>query len=74
VLQELCVSAFVPNDTDISGGVGEDLPIIGVNELPDSKGMLLVTGANFSGKSVYLKQVNVQYLCQQRYLLSFRLH
>ncbi|KAJ3023757.1 MutS protein msh5 [Thoreauomyces humboldtii] len=45
-LQELCVDTFVPND--ISIGEQEDFPR-----------MILLTGANFSGKSVYLKQIAV---------------
>lgn len=40
-LQELCVDAFIPNDADFSA----------------TERVFLVTGANYSGKSVYLKQV-----------------
>jgi DNA mismatch repair protein MSH5 len=66
-LQELTVSAFVPNDTLIVGGSGEDLyehPAIGTQRSqgdPRRTGpsVLLMTGPNFSGKSVYLKQVSV---------------
>ncbi|KND00198.1 MutS family protein MSH5 [Spizellomyces punctatus DAOM BR117] len=43
-LQELCVDVFVANDTSM--GEADDLPR-----------MILLTGANFSGKSVYLKQI-----------------
>ncbi|TPX68056.1 hypothetical protein SpCBS45565_g03372 [Spizellomyces sp. 'palustris'] len=43
-LQELCVDVFVANDTSM--GDADDLPR-----------MILLTGANFSGKSVYLKQI-----------------
>ncbi|EDO48759.1 predicted protein [Nematostella vectensis] len=43
-LQELCVSQFVPNDTAI-------------NE--DSGRVVILTGPNASGKSVYLKQVGL---------------
>ncbi|KAG0641233.1 muts domain V-domain-containing protein [Tuber brumale] len=75
-LQELCVSAYIENDTLIIGGEG----ILGemVVEAPDNGGprsaersradisngdgenapsMMLLTGPNYSGKSVYLKQV-----------------
>jgi DNA mismatch repair protein MSH5 len=41
-LQELVVDAFIPNDTLLAEPAGT----IG-----------LITGANYSGKSVYLKQV-----------------
>ena len=41
-LQELCSDTFIPNDTNLS------------NQGPR---MILLTGANASGKSVYLKQV-----------------
>lgn len=43
-LQELCVNLFVPNDTVIEQDKGR---------------MKVLTGPNASGKSVYLKQVNV---------------
>ena len=43
-LQELCVSLFVPNDTEFD---------------KDSGRMKILTGPNASGKSVYLKQVKV---------------
>ena len=43
-LQELCVNLFVPNDTVIE---------------QDKERMKVLTGPNASGKSVYLKQVNV---------------
>ena len=43
-LQEMCVSQFIPNDTLISG--------------PNER-IKVITGPNFSGKSVYLKQVGI---------------
>ena len=48
-LQELVVSAFIENDTTLVGGGGG-------NE-KEGPSVLLLTGANYSGKSVYLKQV-----------------
>jgi len=48
-LQELVVSTFIENDTILSGGGGH-------NET-EGASVLLLTGANYSGKSVYLKQV-----------------
>ncbi|KAJ3088949.1 MutS protein msh5 [Quaeritorhiza haematococci] len=43
-LQELCVDVFVPNDTHLG-------------DPPKERKAMLLTGANFSGKSIYLKQV-----------------
>jgi DNA mismatch repair protein MSH5 len=76
ILQELAVSSFVPNDTLLVGGAGDNAPS---EELDlshgtprpsqpssstrhtyahkDSPSMLVLTGPNYSGKSVYLKQV-----------------
>ncbi|PKC07226.1 hypothetical protein RhiirA5_500820 [Rhizophagus irregularis] len=59
-LQELCVDIFVANDIKIAGGNG-----IITNENVDNdsatssayKSIMLLSGANYSGKSVYLKQV-----------------
>lgn len=52
MLQEMTVSSYVPNDALLAGGIqqqGED------NSVPS---MLLLTGPNYSGKSVYMKQVS----------------
>ncbi len=51
LLQEKCVCSFVPNDTFIQGGGGKD------DQAPTNPCMLLLTGPNYSGKSVYQKQV-----------------
>ncbi|KAK6359117.1 MutS protein msh5 [Orbilia brochopaga] len=62
-LQERCVTVFVPNDTNIQGGAGENAENINSNSMDEDdddeagKCMMIVTGPNFSGKSVYLKQV-----------------
>ncbi|KAF3174122.1 MutS protein msh5 [Orbilia oligospora] len=61
-LQELCVAAFIPNDTDLEGGGGENSDLNNPLHSPldndqASKSMMIVTGPNYSGKSVYLKQV-----------------
>ncbi|GAA6050088.1 hypothetical protein NBRC10513_001384 [Rhodotorula toruloides] len=63
-LSELCVDTFVPNNTSLTGGLGIKRSADGVDEKPDlheisqdEKSVIIVTGANFSGKSVYLKQI-----------------
>lgn len=52
-LQELIVETFVPNDTAIEGarGVG-----IGDKDEEGLNSVIIVTGANACGKSIYLKQ------------------
>ncbi|GAA5944527.1 hypothetical protein JCM3775_003284 [Rhodotorula graminis] len=59
-LAELCVETFVPNGTSLVGGQAtikpdpeQEVELCGDGE----KSMIILTGANFSGKSVYLKQV-----------------
>ena len=42
ILQEMCVDTFIPNDTECHANAGL---------------IKVVTGPNFSGKSVYIKQV-----------------
>ncbi|KAF3910543.1 hypothetical protein ABW21_db0201173 [Orbilia brochopaga] len=63
-LQELCVPAFVPNHTNLQGGAGQNAENANSNSMEDDddddqtgKSMMIVTGPNYSGKSVYLKQV-----------------
>ncbi|CAE6415963.1 unnamed protein product [Rhizoctonia solani] len=51
-LQSLLVTTFVPNDTHLAGGRG-----IGTESGVDgAKSIIICTGANACGKSVYLKQ------------------
>jgi DNA mismatch repair protein MSH5 len=76
ILQELTVSSFVPNDTHLVGGIGNDTtdgdsiihddsadptrPSSSARQVyahKESPSMLVLTGPNYSGKSVYLKQV-----------------
>lgn len=65
-LQELCVTTFIPNNTNLQGGSGnaadaQNAHSSSVDEDEDGggagKSMMIVTGPNYSGKSVYLKQV-----------------
>jgi len=61
-LQELIVPAYVPNDCSLAGGHGAgtfddpELPA-SANDKYASPSMLILTGPNNSGKSVYMKQV-----------------
>ncbi|KAF2032567.1 hypothetical protein EK21DRAFT_60557 [Setomelanomma holmii] len=67
ILQELTVSSFVPNNTILVGGLGDSTstgsyektssPEGRTNEDLHGPSMLVLTGPNYSGKSVYLKQV-----------------
>ncbi|PYH87180.1 DNA mismatch repair protein Msh5 [Aspergillus uvarum CBS 121591] len=75
ILQELTVSSYVPNDTYLVGGTPSDCLAFsssqtcqdnpdGMNE-EHGPSMLLLTGPNYSGKSVYMKQVAlIAYLAQ----------
>lgn len=63
-LQELTVPAYIANDCVLAGGIGDDetedrLPSQTSASAQDSikhPSMLIMTGPNYSGKSVYLKQ------------------
>ena len=74
-LQELTVPSFVPNDTSLASCHYTNTPSFnGASRSPssntsrehdDQSAILLLTGPNFSGKSVYLKQVAIiVYLAQ----------
>jgi DNA mismatch repair protein MSH5 len=66
-LQGLVVPSYVPNDVYLRGGPGAEPPEDDVNErhqlrgssvaLPEGPSTLIMTGPNYSGKSVYLKQI-----------------
>ncbi|PKX94249.1 MutS family protein MSH5 [Aspergillus novofumigatus IBT 16806] len=67
ILQELTVSSYVPNDTFLVGGSSETESRVSqeVLEKPHGPSMLILTGPNYSGKSVYMKQVALNvYLAQ----------
>ncbi|KAI5123127.1 hypothetical protein M0805_001482 [Coniferiporia weirii] len=71
-LQEQVVDTFIPNDVLVKGGVGMDVVSEGafpvddeVQTVADAKSVLVLTGANACGKSVYLKQTAlIQYMAQ----------
>lgn len=61
ILQELVVPSFIPNDTLLVGGAGDtadDCSDVS-NEMQELPGVMVLTGPNHSGKSVYLKQVAI---------------
>ena len=62
----MTVSSYVPNDTFLVGGISEEGPnqddlddTSDVEETMQHPSMLLLTGPNYSGKSVYMKQVSM---------------
>jgi DNA mismatch repair protein MSH5 len=70
ILQELTVSSFVPNDTTLVGGSGDNgTSRDGLHRYSSTErhaytheicaSTLIMTGPNYSGKSVYLKQVAI---------------
>lgn len=56
-LQELCVASYVPNDCYLVGGRDTAETDTETSGESDEPSMILLTGPNFSGKSVYLKQI-----------------
>ncbi|GAM86102.1 hypothetical protein ANO11243_041120 [Dothideomycetidae sp. 11243] len=58
-LQERTVPVFMPNATFVVGGPGNNSDFRHESSVryADSPSMLMVTGPNYSGKSVYLKQI-----------------
>ncbi|CDM30496.1 DNA mismatch repair protein MutS, type 1 [Penicillium roqueforti FM164] len=64
ILQELTVPSYVPNDTLLMGG-NESETNDAVSSINSNPSMLLLTGPNYSGKSIYMKQVAlIVYLAQ----------
>ncbi|KAI0714049.1 DNA mismatch repair protein MutS [Cerioporus squamosus] len=71
-LQELVVDTFVPNDSYLIGGAGTGVAIENDNDSHSEdedeyvkNSIMVCTGANACGKSVYLKQIAlIQYMAQ----------
>ncbi|KAJ5915628.1 DNA mismatch repair protein MutS core [Penicillium verhagenii] len=62
MLQEMTVPSYVPNDTLLVGGTQGQEDFAVESQVPS---MLLLTGPNYSGKSIYMKQVAlIVYLAQ----------
>lgn len=59
LLQEICVASYVPNDTFIVAANGQAAPTYSksTQERPIGPSMLLLTGPNYSGKSVYMRSI-----------------
>ncbi|OBT79203.1 hypothetical protein VF21_01764 [Pseudogymnoascus sp. 05NY08] len=60
LLQELTVPSYVANDTFLQGGSGkedDEEAMSASDNQPKVPSLLLMTGPNYSGKSVYLKQI-----------------
>lgn len=55
-IKELSENTFVPNDLSCVGRESSGLEAINLQDEDDSPNLILMTGANHSGKSVYLKQ------------------
>lgn len=58
ILQELTVSSYVPNDTLLVGGSESVFDEGSSSSIGQDPSMLVLTGPNYSGKSVYMKQVS----------------
>ncbi|KAI0662083.1 DNA mismatch repair protein MutS [Cubamyces menziesii] len=82
-LQELVVDTFVPNDAFIVGGAGLGISLEDISDYDEdssnesthhSKNSVVVcTGANACGKSVYLKQIAlIQYMAQVSWIRTNR--
>lgn len=57
ILQELTVSSYVPNDTNLMGGNEPGIDEV-ASSMDQDPSMLILTGPNNSGKSAYIKQAS----------------
>lgn len=60
ILQELVVPSFIPNETCLHGGKGKEpnhSRAMASDLMSEAPSIMVMTGPNHSGKSVYLKQV-----------------
>lgn len=78
ILQELTVASYVPNDTFIEGKCIDEITseVEGLAQGSESRhgtSMLLLTGPNYSGKSVYMKQVSDSGYCSVLFIDEDRL-
>ncbi|KAJ5677190.1 DNA mismatch repair protein MutS core [Penicillium maclennaniae] len=65
ILQELTVSSYVPNDTFLAARGEAAVSNVASSSADHVPSMLVLTGPNYSGKSVYMKQVAlIVYLAQ----------
>ncbi|KAJ6559109.1 DNA mismatch repair protein MutS [Mycena vulgaris] len=68
IKQGRLLDTFVPNDAHLAGGSGNRSVVVGdeaTNEAEEWNSVVLCTGANACGKSVYLKQIAlIQYMAQ----------
>ncbi|KAJ5682222.1 DNA mismatch repair protein MutS core [Penicillium macrosclerotiorum] len=65
ILQELTISSYVPNNTLLMGGPETQRTNTIASQTGSAPSMLVLTGPNYSGKSVYMKQVAlIVYLAQ----------
>ncbi|KAJ5902185.1 DNA mismatch repair protein MutS core [Penicillium taxi] len=65
MIQGLTVPSYVPNDTLLVGGINNPEIITSSAQASQNPSMLVLTGPNYSGKSVYMKQVAlIVYLAQ----------
>ena len=68
-IQEMCVDVFIANDAHLVGGLGNAGSEVTTTHIENSAqhnedeaaSIALLTGANYSGKSVYLRQVCILY-------------
>lgn len=65
LIQELVVPAYISNDTFVVGGDDSGHTGPETVQVQENPNLLLITGPNYSGKSVYLKQVAlIAYMAQ----------